>query len=106
MTGASTIAGDGDLDIDEGSSVVRGENRPEMVDISTFTVVNILGKRSSPSGVEYECELRPPWLAAETVEELQMGRVHILNYEKGLIRDARVDTLRPKKRKISPTEAR
>jgi hypothetical protein len=77
-----------------------------MVDISTFTVVNILGKRSSPSGVEYECELGPPWLAAEMVEGLQMGRVHILGCEKRLIRDARVDTLRPKKRKLSPTEAR
>jgi hypothetical protein len=100
MTGASTVAGNGDLDVDEGSSVVRGENCPVMVDISTCTVVNILGKRSSPSGVEYECELRPPWMAAEMVEELQMGRVHILSYEKGLIRDARVDTLRPKKRKL------
>jgi hypothetical protein len=50
--------------------VVRGENGPIMVDISTFTVANILGKRSSLSGVKYECELGPPWLATEIVEGL------------------------------------
>ena len=50
--------------------MVRGENGPVMVDISIFTVANILSKRSSPSGVKYECELGPPWLAAEIVEGL------------------------------------
>jgi hypothetical protein len=64
------VAGGGNLDVDEGSSSVRGENGPMMVDISTFTAANILGKRSSPSGVEYECELEPLWLAAEMVEGL------------------------------------
>jgi hypothetical protein len=86
--------------------LVRGENGPVMVDISTFTIANILGKRSSPSGVEYECEFGPLWLPAEMVERLQIGRVHILSYEKGLIRDARLDTLRSKKRKLSQMEAR
>jgi hypothetical protein len=99
------VAGGSDLDVNEGSSVVRSENDPVMVDISTFTTANILGKRSSPSGVEYRCELGPLWLAAEMVEGLQMGHAHILSYEKGLIRDARRDTLRSKKRKLSPTGA-
>ena len=34
-----------------------GESRPAIVDVSTFTIVEILGKRSSGSGVEYQFEL-------------------------------------------------
>lgn len=68
-----------------------------MVDILTFTIANILGKRSSPSRVKYEYELGPLWLAVEIVEGLQIGYVCILSYEKGLIRNARVRILRSKK---------
>jgi hypothetical protein len=103
--GASVVVGGAAVEVDSASSLVRGENDPVMVDISNFTTVKILNKRSSPFGVEYECELGPLWLPAEIVEGLQMGRVHILSHEKGLIRDARVGTLRSKKRKLSQTEA-
>ena len=51
--------------------------------------------------VEYECELRPLWLAAGIIEGLQVERVHILSYKKTFIRDAHVDMLRSKKRKLS-----
>jgi hypothetical protein len=100
------VASSGDLNIDEESSLIRSENRPVMVDISTFTTSSILGKRSSPSGVEYECEIGSLWLAAEIAEGLQMGRARILRYEQGLIRDARLDRLRAKKPKLSQKEAR
>jgi hypothetical protein len=39
-----------------------GEDGLAIVNIST---AKILDKRSSPSGVEYRCELEPPWLAAD-----------------------------------------
>jgi hypothetical protein len=47
------------------------------VDISKLTTVKVLNKRSSSSGVEYKCELEPLRLAADLVERVQMGRVHI-----------------------------
>jgi hypothetical protein len=41
-----------------------GEGGQAIVDISKFTIMKILNKRSGPSGVEYKCELEPLWLAA------------------------------------------
>ena len=67
----------------------------------TLTTVKILDKRLSSSGVEYKCELEPLWLAADMAERAQMGRVHIRNYENGLVRDRRLRTLRVGKRKFS-----
>ena len=66
------VAGDAASEVDWMSSV-SGENDPVMVDISTFTTTKILDKRSSSCGVEYRCELEPLWLAADLVEEVQMG---------------------------------
>jgi hypothetical protein len=43
-----------------------------MVDISSFAVVKILGERLSPSGVEYRCELKPPWLVTDLVGKAKM----------------------------------
>jgi hypothetical protein len=54
-----------------------------MVDILNFTVAKILDKWLSPSRVEYRCELEPLWLAADLVEKVKIGRVHILNYKNG-----------------------
>jgi hypothetical protein len=71
-----------------------GEGGPAIVDISKFTTVTIVDKRSSSSGVEYKCEFEPLWLAADLVEKAQMGRVHIRSYENGLVRAARLKTLR------------
>jgi hypothetical protein len=48
-------------------------------DSSKFRATKVLDKRTSPSGVEYKCELEPQWLAADSVEKAQMGRVHIRN---------------------------
>jgi hypothetical protein len=78
-----------------------GEGGLGMVDISKLTIAKILDKRSSPSGVEYKCELEPLWLAADSVERAQMGRVHIRSYENGLVREGRLRTLRAGKRKHS-----
>jgi hypothetical protein len=61
-----------------------GEGGPAIVDISKFTTVTIVDKLSSPSGVEYKCEFEPLWLAVDSVEKAQMGRVHIRSYENGL----------------------
>jgi hypothetical protein len=83
------------------SSRDLGESRPAIVDVSIFTIVEILGKRSSGSGVEYQFELEPLWLPADLVVKAQMGRVHIRRYETGLVRKRRVDTLRVRKRKLS-----
>ena len=69
-----------------------------MVDISDFTAAKILNKRSSPSGVEYRCELEL-WLAADLVEKMLMGRVRVRSYENGLVRADRLGTLRDRKRK-------
>ena len=33
------------------------------MDISKFTTIKILDKRSNASGVEYECELEPLWFS-------------------------------------------
>jgi hypothetical protein len=57
-----------------------------MVDISKLTIVKILDKRSNASGVAYECELEPLWLAADLVEKARMERVCIRGYENGLVR--------------------
>jgi hypothetical protein len=92
------VAGDAASEVD-GTSFVIGENDPVMVDISTFTTTKILDKRSSPCGVEYRCELEPLWLPADLVKEVQMGCVHIRSYEKGLVRAARLDTLRKRTQK-------
>jgi hypothetical protein len=78
-----------------------GDGGPVMADISNFTAAKILGERSSPSGVEYRCELEPLWLAADLVEKAKMGRVHIRNYKNGLIQANRLGTLRERKRKLS-----
>src|SRR2546423_4011004 len=83
------------------SSRDLGESRPAIVDVSTFTIVEILGKQSSGSGVEYQFELEPLWLPADLVVKAQMGRVHIRRYETGLVRKRRVDTLKVRKRKLS-----
>jgi hypothetical protein len=83
------------------SSRDLGESRPAIVDVSTFTIVEILGKRSSGSGVEYQFELEPLCLPADLVVKAQMGRVHIRRYETGLVRKRRVDTLKVRKRKLS-----
>jgi hypothetical protein len=87
------VAGDAASEIDGTSSVI-GEDDPVMVNISTFTTTKILDKRSSPCRVEYRCELEPLWLPADLVKEVQMGCVHVRSYEKGLVRAARLDTLR------------
>jgi hypothetical protein len=71
------------------------------VDISKLMTAKVLDKRSSSSGVTYKCELEPLWLAADLVERMQMGHVHIRSYENGLIRDGRLKTLRVRKRKLS-----
>jgi len=70
-----------------------------MVDISKLTTVKILDKRSNASGVEYECELKlePLWLAADLVEQAQMGRPCIRGYENELVRARRLLTLRKRK---------
>jgi hypothetical protein len=83
-----------------------GEGGPVMVDISNFTVAKVLDERPSPSGVEYRCELAPLWLAADLVERAKMGRVHIRNYQNGLIQANRLGTLRERKRKLSQMSAR
>jgi hypothetical protein len=54
-----------------------GEGDPIMINISYFTTAKILDKRWSPSGVEYKCQLDPPWLAADLVEEMPMGGVRV-----------------------------
>jgi hypothetical protein len=72
-----------------------------MVYISNFTTRKIIDKRPEPSGVEYKCEFQPIWLAAESVEAAQMGRVRIRDYENGLVRVGRLETLRERKRKFS-----
>ena len=71
------------------------------MDISKLTIVKILDKRSNASGVEYECELEPLWLAADLVEKARMGRVCICGYENGLVRAGRLVRLRAGKRKFS-----
>jgi hypothetical protein len=78
-----------------------GKGSPAVVDISKFTAVKILDKRSSPSGVEYRCEFEPLWLAPNLVEKAQMGAVQIKAYEKGLAQARRRGTLRARKRKHS-----
>jgi hypothetical protein len=88
------VAGGGDSEVDS-------EDGPAIVDISKLTTVKVLDKRSSSSRVEYKCELEPRWLAADLVERVQMGRVHIRSYENGLVRDRRLKTLRVGKRKFS-----
>jgi len=45
--------------------------------------VEILDKRSSGSGVEYQFELKPLWLSADLVKKAQMEHVHIRRYETG-----------------------
>jgi hypothetical protein len=49
------------------------------------------------TGFEYRCELEPLWLPADLVKEVQMGCIHVRSYEKGLVRAARLDTLRKRK---------
>jgi hypothetical protein len=53
------------------------------------------------SGVKYKCELEPQWLTANIEEKAQIGRVHIRNYENGLIRNRRFKILKIGKRKFS-----
>ena len=70
-----------------------------MVDISNFTILKIIDKKLGPSGVEYECELGPLWLAADLVGKAKTGRGQIRSHEKGLVRPGRLGTLRERKRK-------
>jgi hypothetical protein len=77
------------------------ESCSAIVDVSTFTIVEIFGERSSGSGVEYQFELEPLWLPADLVQKTQMGRLHIRRYETRLVQKRRVDTLRVRKRKHS-----
>jgi hypothetical protein len=72
-----------------------------MVDISKLTIIKILDKRSNASGVAYECELEPLWLAVDLVEKTRMGCVYIRGYENGLVRAERLLRLRARKRKFS-----
>jgi hypothetical protein len=69
------------------------------VDISTFTTAEILGERSGPFGIEYWCRLEPQWLAADLVEQVQMGHVHVRDHAKRLTRARRLETLREGTRK-------
>lgn len=78
-----------------------GEDGLAIVDISKLITVKVLDKRSSSFGVEYKCDFEPLWLAADLAERAQMGRVHIRDYENGLVRDRRLRTLRVAKRKFS-----
>jgi hypothetical protein len=78
-----------------------GEGGLAVVDISKFTAVKILDKRSSPSGVEYRCEFEPLWLAPNLAKKAQTGAVQIKAYEKGLVQARRRGTLRARKRKHS-----
>jgi hypothetical protein len=83
------------------SSPDIGEGGPVMVNISNFTTEKILGKRLSPFGVEYRCELGPVWLSLVLIGKTEMGGVQIRSYENGLIRAGRLGTLRERKRKHS-----
>jgi hypothetical protein len=87
------------------STVAGFVGRGPRVDMSRFRPAKILDKRSDASGDEYKCELEPPWLAVELVEKAPMGRDHIQNYEKRLIRARRVGTLRSGKRTLEQMEA-
>ena len=78
-----------------------GEDGPAIINVSKLTTAKVLDKRSSSSGAEYKCEFEPLWLAADLVERVQMGGVHIRSYENGLVRDRRLKTLRVEKRKFS-----
>lgn len=51
-----------------------------MADISNFTTTKILGKRPSPSGVDYWCELDLLWLLSQLVEKTQMEDVQVQIY--------------------------
>jgi hypothetical protein len=77
-----------------------GEDGLLIVDISKLAMLKVLDKRLSSSGVEYECELKPLWLTAHLAERAQMGRVHIRNFERELVRNWRLDILRVSKRKL------
>jgi hypothetical protein len=50
---------------------------------------------AEPSGVEYRCELKPLWLAADLVEKMKMGHVQIRSYKNSLMR---LGMLRERKR--------
>jgi hypothetical protein len=67
------------------SSHDLGKSRPAIVDVSIFTIVEILGKQSSGFGVEYQFKLEPLWLLADLIEKSRMRRVHIRRYETGLV---------------------
>jgi hypothetical protein len=45
------------------SSHDLGKSRPAIVDVSIFTIVEILGKQSSGFGVEYQFKLEPAALS-------------------------------------------
>lgn len=68
-----------------------------MVYISNFTTTKIIDKRWGPFRVEYECELQLIWLAAESAETAQIGRVRIRDYENGLVRAGCLGRLRKRK---------
>jgi hypothetical protein len=83
------------------STANLSEDDPAIIHISEITMMKILGKRLSPSGVEYRCKLEPLWLAADLVQMAQMGGVHTWSYEGELVRAGRLRTLRTRKRKLS-----
>jgi hypothetical protein len=53
------VAGDNDLNVNEKGFLIRDKNGLIMINILTFTITNILDKRSSPFKVKYEYELEP-----------------------------------------------
>jgi hypothetical protein len=67
------------------SSHDLGKSRPAIVNVSIFTIVEILGKQSSGFGVEYRFKLEPLWLLADLVEKSRMRRLHIRRYETRLV---------------------
>ena len=66
------------------TSTVYGGTRARRIP-SIFTIVEILGKRSSGFGVEYQFKLEPLWLLADLIEKSRMRRVHIRRYETRLV---------------------
>ena len=82
-----------------------GEDGPAIVNMSTLKVLNVLDRRSGPSGDQYKCALEPMWFAADLAEKAQMGDFHIRAYKNGLVRARRLSTLRSRKRTLKEMEA-
>ena len=80
------------------TSIDRDE--PLTIPISHVTVMKIVDRRPGPVGVEYRCRLESQWMAQEVVQKMKMGSVCMRGYEGNLIRAARLNTLRPRKRRL------